>query len=62
VRSLGIDAEDALRQASRRFSDRFVRVESIIAADGLDLAHVGMDAKLALWERAKGGDSAQPVD
>jgi tetrapyrrole methylase family protein/MazG family protein len=54
VRSFGIDGEEALRLANRRFSERFARVESTALAEGVDLQTATMDAKLALWQRAKG--------
>ena len=49
-RHLGIVAEDALRGANRRFSERFRSMEA--SAPG-DLADLDSDAMERLWERAK---------
>ena len=54
ARWLGIDAEDALRTASTRFSRRFTLVEQMASqAGGPPLEGLSQEAQDALWERAK---------
>jgi tetrapyrrole methylase family protein/MazG family protein len=53
-RHLGIDAEDALRAAARKFAERFRRVEAYAQARNLDLAAMSIAELDALWEEAKG--------
>lgn len=53
ARHLGIDAETALRQAARKFGDRFADVERRAAARGLDLPGTPLDVLDALWEDVK---------
>lgn len=55
-RRLGIDAEAALRAASRKFAARFAIVERIAAGEGLDLRTMNPDALDELWRRAKAGE------
>ncbi len=55
ARRLDIDAEDALRMASRRFSQRFNAMEATSGERGIDLKTADIDTKLALWEEAKTG-------
>jgi ATP diphosphatase len=50
ARKLGVDAEDALRAANRKFERRFRTIEKASEFTGLSL-----DEKEALWQRAKGG-------
>ena len=52
-RKLGIDAEAALRSASRKFAARFARVERLAEAQGLQLRAMGLDALDELWQEAK---------
>jgi tetrapyrrole methylase family protein / MazG family protein len=52
-RHLGIDAEDALRTAARKFAGRFRRVEAYAQARNLDLAAMSIAELDALWEEAK---------
>ena len=52
-RHLGIDAEDALRAAARKFAERFRRVEAYAQARNLDLAAMSIAELDALWEEAK---------
>ena len=51
-RHLGIDAEDALRAAVRKFSARFRRVEGYARTRGLDLAAMHIDALEDLWQES----------
>ena len=50
---MGIDPEQALRGANGRFYARFGRVEAEVRAQGVTMADMPTDAKLALWEQAK---------
>jgi tetrapyrrole methylase family protein/MazG family protein len=50
---LGIDAEQALLGATRRFRARFGALERIAADRQVDLKEATIDALLALWEEAK---------
>jgi len=52
-RKLNIDAETALRGASRKMAARFAKVERYAAADGLQLRALGLDELDELWKRAK---------
>ena len=52
-RWLGIRAEDALRQANRRFQTRYVTMERLAAGRGLDFAQLPLAAKEELWQEAK---------
>ncbi len=52
-RKLGIDAEAALRGASRKMASRFAKVERLAATDGVQLRALGLDELDELWKRAK---------
>lgn len=52
ARSRGVDAETSLRGWSARFRDRFVRMERLAAATGVDLAAAPSDRVAALWIEA----------
>ena len=49
----GIHAEDALRQANRKFKDRYLAVERLAKKRGQVLDRLSFDEKEALWEEAK---------
>ena len=49
----GIDAEEALAGANRKFRARWARMEALAGQEGLDLEQVGTDALNELWDRAK---------
>ncbi len=51
----GVDAEQALRDATRKFVDRFERVEALAKASGRPLRAHSLDELLALWQQAKSG-------
>ena len=53
ARHLGADAEQLLRNATRRFEDRFQHMESAAAADGSDLQSESSESLEARWEEAK---------
>jgi MazG family protein len=52
-RKLGLDAEGALRGASRKFASRFARVERLADSRELELRALGLDALDELWQEAK---------
>ena len=53
ARWLNIQAEDALRQANRRFQWRYNKMEELAQQRGLDFAQLPLDDKEALWQEAK---------
>ncbi len=52
-RHLGIDAEQALREATRKFDARFRRVEALARERVLDLSAMNIGGLEALWQEAK---------
>jgi tetrapyrrole methylase family protein/MazG family protein len=50
----GVDAEQALRDATRKFAERFARVEVLARASGRAIGEHTLDELLALWRQAKG--------
>jgi tetrapyrrole methylase family protein / MazG family protein len=52
-RSLGIDAETALREANEKFYRRFAFMEERAGADGKSLADLSLDELEELWKLAK---------
>jgi len=53
ARELDVDAEEALRGASRNFTGLFRILEGIVEERRLDLRQAPTEQKLALWEEAK---------
>ncbi len=53
ARFLGVDPEDALRAANRRFATRFRQMEQELGAIGLRPEDVGLEELDRLWEKAK---------
>jgi tetrapyrrole methylase family protein/MazG family protein len=53
ARKLGLDAESSLREATDRFSRRFVHMEQAVAATGGRLADRSLDEQNRLWDAAK---------
>ena len=49
----GIDAEEALANANRKFRARWARMEALACERGADLESLGTDALNELWGRAK---------
>ena len=49
----GIHAEDALRQANRRFRERYLAMEQFAKERGVNFQQLSMDEKEALWQEAK---------
>ena len=52
-RWLDIQAEDALRQANRRFQNRFITMEDLASQRGLDFPQLPLAEKEELWQEAK---------
>ena len=53
ARMLGVDAENALRLANRKFERRFERVGQLLAAQGISLEAATLEQMEAGWETAK---------
>jgi len=53
ARRLGVDSEAALRQANRKFYQRFTYMEEVCRRRGLNLGELSFDEQNALWEEAK---------
>src|SRR5574341_2000897 len=53
ARWLGVNPEDALRAANRRFYDRFTYIERRVRQEGRGWADVGLQEMLDLWNEAK---------
>jgi tetrapyrrole methylase family protein / MazG family protein len=53
ARELHIDAEEALRHATRKFKRRFQAMENMARAEGRDLTSYSSPEWRALWKRAK---------
>ena len=49
----GIDAEEALAGANRKFRARWARMEALANKEGLTLDELGTDRLNELWNRAK---------
>ena len=54
ARWLDIHAEDSLRQANKRFLERFTTMERLCKERGLDFQSLPLDEKEALWQEVKG--------
>ena len=57
ARRRNIDPEGALRQANRRFRQRFAQVARLSRESGRDVSEVGMAELDKFWEEAKKGES-----
>jgi uncharacterized protein YabN with tetrapyrrole methylase and pyrophosphatase domain len=53
VRHLGLDPEEALRAANRKFEGRFAQMERLAAARGLDLKALSAVQWDTLWTEVK---------
>lgn len=53
ARHAGVDPEQALRSANRRFEDRFREVEAAVAGDGRILGELTLDELERYWQEAK---------
>jgi tetrapyrrole methylase family protein/MazG family protein len=54
ARRLGIDAEEALRLAARKFRERFTGMETLAHGQGKELAQLSLSEMEALWQEVKG--------
>jgi tetrapyrrole methylase family protein / MazG family protein len=59
ARKLGLDAEQALRDATDRFAHRFGHLERTLAAEGRAVADAPPDEQDRLWEDAKRAEGAE---
>jgi len=53
ARHLGIDAEQALTQATEKFTQRFAATEQLVAADGRDMPELPIEELDLYWDRVK---------
>lgn len=53
ARTLGVDAETALRSSNRRFMARFTAMEQISSSQGRTIADMSLAEALQLWQAAK---------
>ncbi|MGQ9572139.1 MAG: nucleoside triphosphate pyrophosphohydrolase [Dehalococcoidia bacterium] len=53
ARYLGVDAEEALREANRKFYQRFTTMEALAREQGRSLADMPLTEQERLWEAAK---------
>jgi len=53
ARWLGIDSESALREANRKFYQRFSHMEEVCQKRGVSLADLSFDEQNEIWEEAK---------
>lgn len=58
IRHAGVDAEEALRRANRKFERRFRCMESALQAQGQDIHDAGPQALDRLWDEAKSREKA----
>ena len=52
-RMQGLDAEESLRKANKKFIKRFEGMEADCTKDGTDFSSLSLDDMLALWEKQK---------
>jgi tetrapyrrole methylase family protein/MazG family protein len=52
-RGMGIVAEDALRETNRRYRQRFMAVEAICRAQGLEMSELSEEERIRLWREAQ---------
>jgi MazG family protein len=57
-RHLGLDPEEALRQANRKFERRFRSMEAALRREGLAMADQPLEALEALWQAAKRAEAS----
>lgn len=55
ARHLGMDAEQALRDASGKFEQRFRAMESTLETEGVDLDEASLEQMDAVWDQVKKG-------
>jgi tetrapyrrole methylase family protein/MazG family protein len=61
IRYLGVDAEEALRNTSRGFSQLFRELETMAEEESMDLRETDIETKVAMWEEAKKRRQAERV-
>jgi len=61
LRKNGIDAEDALRAANRKFERRFAGMEALAKADGVDFASLELAEQDAIWNQVKREERASTI-
>lgn len=61
-RFLQIDPETALKQANRKFSERFKNMERHFARKKRDLKEVGVEEMEAVWQEQKKGDEKRKAE
>ncbi|HEY1428673.1 MAG TPA: nucleoside triphosphate pyrophosphohydrolase [Candidatus Tumulicola sp.] len=62
ARSMGVDAEAAMREANEKFYRRFRIMEEAAARQDRQLADMSIDELEALWQRAKTAESISPQE
>lgn len=60
ARKADIDGEDALQEATGKFTARFLMLEKIMAGQGKRLADLAPDALLDIWQQAKAEAEGSP--
>jgi ATP diphosphatase len=53
ARKLGLEPEECLRRANRKFMNRFQRMEEASSAEGLSLSEMSLEAMEELWQKIK---------
>ena len=61
ARKLGVEPEAALRGATRKFQQRFTRMEDLARTDGRSFAALTPEAQNALWDRVKASEASPSV-
>lgn len=56
ARWMGIQSEDALRQAAARFRGRFLEMERLSGEQSLDFTGLSLEEKESLWNQAKASE------
>ena len=59
VRKSGVDAEEALRAANRKFERRFRAMEAIVQTQGVDFATFSLDDQEKLWQVVKASERGE---
>lgn len=60
ARKADIDGEDALQEATHKFTSRFLSLENIISRQGTQLADLDPDKLLEIWRQAKAAPEPSP--
>ena len=62
ARHMGINAEMALRDANRKFVQRFTRMEEMATAQGVEFASLALEQQDELWNRVKAEEKDTALD